>query len=116
MDFGFFYSYNPQSKIEVRNSKLLKIMAEKIYNISIAGCSRVAHLHAKAIQSIPNARLSGVWSRTNQTAEDFAALYKTKAYSDISEMVSDNKTDLVIVCTAHPFHMQPAIEAAKAGS
>ena len=31
-------------------------MTERIYNISIAGCSRVAHLHAKAIQSIPNAK------------------------------------------------------------
>jgi predicted dehydrogenase len=39
-----------------------------------------------------------------------------KQYADISEMVTDNKVDLVIVCTAHPFHIQPAIEAAKAGA
>ena len=91
-------------------------MAHKIYNISIAGCSRVAHLHAKAIQNIPNARLSGVWSRTARKAEEFASAYKTKAYSDISRMVSENKTDLVIVCNAHPYHIQPVIEAAMAGS
>jgi UDP-N-acetyl-2-amino-2-deoxyglucuronate dehydrogenase len=47
-------------------------MAERIYNIAIAGCGKVAHLHAKAIQSVPNARLAGVWSRTLKTAEDFA--------------------------------------------
>ena len=91
-------------------------MAERIYNISIAGCGKVAHLHAKAIQSIPNARLAGVWSRTSRKAEDFASLYKTQAYSDISKMVKENKTDLVIVCTAHPYHKQPAIEAALAGA
>ncbi|MEI8224751.1 MAG: Gfo/Idh/MocA family oxidoreductase, partial [Bacteroidota bacterium] len=91
-------------------------MAEKIYNISIAGCSKVAHLHAKAIQSISNARLAGVWSRTQKTAEDFASVYKTQAYSDISRMVTENNVDLVIVCTAHPFHIQPAVEAAKAGA
>lgn len=91
-------------------------MAERIYNISIAGCSKVAHLHAKAIQNIPNAHLTGVWNRTTQTAKDFASVYKTLAYSDITKMVTDNEVDLVIVCTAHPFHIQPALEAARAGA
>ncbi len=91
-------------------------MAERIYNISIAGCSKVAHLHAKAIQGIPGVRLAGVWNRTTLKAKEFASVYKTKAYSDISRMVHDNKIDLVIVCTAHPFHKQSAVEAARAGA
>jgi len=91
-------------------------MTEKIFNISIAGCSKVAHLHAKAIMSIPNAHLTGVWSRTSQKANSFAAEYNVKAYSDVMTMVKGNNVDLVIVCTAHPFHIQPAIEAAKAGA
>jgi UDP-N-acetyl-2-amino-2-deoxyglucuronate dehydrogenase len=92
------------------------IMAERIINISIAGCSKVAHLHVKAIQNIPNTRLAGVWNRTLKTAENFATVYKTKAYQDIPGMVDENNTDLLIVCTAHPFHIQPAVEAAKAGA
>lgn len=91
-------------------------MSERIFNISIAGCSKVAHLHAKAILSIPNARLAGVWSRTTKKANDFANAYNTKSYSGIAEMIEENSTDLVVVCTAHPFHLQPAIEAAKAGA
>lgn len=91
-------------------------MSGKIYNISIAGCGKVAHLHAKAIKRIPNARLAGVWSRTQKTAEDFALVYKTQAYSDISQMITENKVDLVIVCTPHPFHKQPAVEAAMSGA
>jgi len=91
-------------------------MSDRIFNISIAGCSKVAHLHAKAIQNIPNARLAGVWSRTPEKARDFASLYNTSSYSGIAEMVRENQTDLVIVCTAHPFHRQPAVEAAKAGA
>lgn len=91
-------------------------MTKRIFNISIAGCGKVAHLHAKAIQSIPDARLAGVWSRTPRSANDFASVYKTQAYSDISQMVHENHTDLVIVCTPHPFHMQPAVEAAGAGA
>ena len=76
----------------------------------------MAHLHAKAILSIPNARLAGVWSRTTSKAEDFASLYKTQAYSDISKMVTENKSDLVIICNAHPYHKSPAVEAAFAGA
>ncbi|MCJ7447107.1 MAG: Gfo/Idh/MocA family oxidoreductase [Bacteroidales bacterium] len=91
-------------------------MPERKYNISIAGCGKVAHLHARAISNIPNARLSGVWSRTPKTAKEFASQYKTRPYSDISQMVLENESDLVIVCTPHPFHRQPAIEAAEAGA
>lgn len=91
-------------------------MIKRIYNISIAGCGKVAHLHAKAIQNIPGARLAGVWSRSPKSAKDFASLYKTKAYTEIAPMVLENEVDLVIVCTPHPFHRQPAIEAAEAGA
>jgi UDP-N-acetyl-2-amino-2-deoxyglucuronate dehydrogenase len=91
-------------------------MSERIFNISIAGCGKVAHLHAKAVKSIPNARLSGVWSRTPKTAEEFAVKYDTIPYGSISQMVKENNTDLVIVCTPHMFHKQPAVEAANAGS
>ncbi len=91
-------------------------MAKKITNISIAGCGKVAHLHAKAIQNIPDARLVGVWSRSQKSARDFAALYKTRAYPEIGQMVIENDVDLVIICTPHPFHRKPAIEAAEAGA
>ena len=91
-------------------------MAERVFNISIAGCGKVAHLHAKAVKSIPNARLAGVWSRTPKTAEEFALKYNTVPYKAIYQMVKENKTDLVIVCTPHMFHKEPSIEAAEAGS
>jgi predicted dehydrogenase len=91
-------------------------MSERIFNISIAGCSRVAHLHAKAILNIPNAKLSGVWNRTAVKAEDFAAQYKTHAFPDVSRMVKQNRSDLVIVCNAHPYHKNPAVDAALAGA
>ncbi len=91
-------------------------MSGKIYNVAIAGCGKVAHLHAKAIANIPGACLSGVWSRTFATASDFAAKYRTTPYMDIKTMVKESNVDLVIVCTPHPFHRQPAVEAAEAGA
>ena len=91
-------------------------MAAKIYNIAIAGCGKVAHLHAKAISGLQNARLSAVWSRTKETAKMFAREYGVSHCPDISEMVSRFKIDLVIICTPHPYHKIPALEAVRAGA
>lgn len=86
------------------------------YKIGIIGCGKVAHLHAKAINNLECAILTGVWSRSASTAEGFARQYKVNAYDDIATMVTDSSMDLVIVCTPHPFHKEPTIEAAKAGA
>jgi UDP-N-acetyl-2-amino-2-deoxyglucuronate dehydrogenase len=91
-------------------------MPDRIYNIAIAGCGKVAHLHAKAIQSISNANLAAVWSRTLKSAEIFAQKYNAKPYSAVSKMVRECRIDLIIVCTPHMFHKGPAVEAAEAGS
>jgi len=91
-------------------------MKTKVYNIAILGCGKVAHLHAQAVQNLPNASLAAVWSRTKQTAVDFARQYKTRPFETISEMAEKAEIDLAIVCTPHPFHREPAIEAAKAGA
>ncbi len=91
-------------------------MTGKLYNIAILGCGKVAHLHAQAIENLSNARLAAVWSRTKASAAEFASQYNVKSYDNISAMVNSKSIDMVIVCTPHPFHRSPAIEAAKAGA
>ena len=91
-------------------------MKNKTHNIAILGCGKVAHLHAKAVQNLPNARLAGVWSRTEKTAKDFAERYKVPSYTDIEKLIKEEKIDLVIICTPHPFHLEPAQKAALAGA
>lgn len=91
-------------------------MKTKVYNIAILGCGKVAHLHAQAIQNLPNASLAAVWSRTKTTADEFAEQYDTRSFLNISEMIVQAKIDLALICTPHPFHRDPAIEAAKAGA
>lgn len=90
--------------------------SNKIYQIAILGCGKVAHLHAKAISGIENARLAGVWSRSPETARNFAQIYQTQSYPTVSELVKGENIDLAIVCTPHPFHMEPAVEAARNGA
>ena len=91
-------------------------MENNLFNIAILGCGKVAHLHAKAIQNIPDARLSGVWSRTPETAKNFAYEYDIEAFTDISKLVSEKEINLAIVCTPHPFHLESTLQAAEAGA
>lgn len=91
-------------------------MKKPTFNIAILGCGKVAHLHAQAIQNLSNAKLVAVWSRTKNTADKFAGIYETEAFENITEMVTLGKIDLAIVCTPHPFHREPATEAAAAGA
>jgi UDP-N-acetyl-2-amino-2-deoxyglucuronate dehydrogenase len=91
-------------------------MKKNQFQIAILGCGKVAHLHAQAVQNLPNAKLAAVWSRTKKTADEFAEQYETRSFQNIAEMINQAKIDLSIVCTPHPFHREPAIEAAKAGA
>jgi len=86
------------------------------YNIAVLGCGKVAHLHAKAIQNLPNATLAGVWSRSINTAKNFADQYKVHFYTEIEKLVKEQEIDLAIVCTPHPFHLEPVLKAASAGA
>jgi predicted dehydrogenase len=85
-------------------------------NIAILGCGKVAHLHAKAIQNLPNARLAGVWSRSAKSAETFAAQYSVPFYSEVEDLIKNENISLAIVCTPHPFHREPSEKAALAGA
>jgi len=90
--------------------------SDSLHNIAILGCGKVAHLHAKAVQNLPNARLAGVWSRSKSTAETFAAQYKVPFYTQIDELIQTENIDLAIICTPHPFHLEPAEIAAVNGA
>ncbi|EDY83812.1 Homoserine dehydrogenase, NAD binding domain family [Verrucomicrobiia bacterium DG1235] len=84
--------------------------------MGIAGCGKVAHLHARAIADLESIELVGVWSRTWANAVEFADSYEVKACERIAEMVRNESIDIVIVCTPHPFHADSVEEAARAGA
>jgi predicted dehydrogenase len=107
---------NKKMKHKPTTSNLHPAPSNLTFNIAILGCGKVAHLHAKAVQNLKNARLAGVWSRTPKTAIMFAAQYGTTFYAEIKDLVKREKIDLVIVCTPHPFHLEPVLEAAIAGA
>ena len=87
-----------------------------IMNVAIIGCSKIAHLHAKAILQIPTLNFKAVWSRTPESAQKFVDKYVVKAYSSIAEMIREENIQMAVICTAHPYHAELAIQAMEAGA
>jgi len=82
----------------------------------IIGCGKVAGIHAAALKSLPGSLFKAVCSRNETKVKEFAARYGVKPYTSVTEMVSNEKLDAVCICTSHPAHRIPAIEALEAGA
>ena len=82
----------------------------------IIGCGKVAHIHAKALQNIKESEFMAVYSRTPEKGNKFADQYGVKAYTDISEMISDTGIEAVVVGTPHPAHAETTLPAINSGA
>lgn len=90
-------------------------MTKKI-RIGIIGCGKVADLHAGALKDIENSAFVAACDKDEVRARAFASKYNVKAYTDVTEMVKSEKLDMVTVCTPHPVHKVPTIDALNAGA
>jgi UDP-N-acetyl-2-amino-2-deoxyglucuronate dehydrogenase len=87
-----------------------------ILKTGIIGLGKVAGMHADALTAIPKSEFTAVCGRDEKRTQEFASKYGVKAYTSVNEMVSKEKLDIVTICTPHPAHKVPAIEALKAGA
>jgi predicted dehydrogenase len=81
----------------------------------IIGCGMIANFHAKAIADIRGAKIVACFDMFGAAAERFAEQTGCQAYGDLKEMLADPAVDIVTICTPSGAHMEPAVEAAKAG-
>jgi predicted dehydrogenase len=82
----------------------------------IVGCGKVARYHAAALVNLEGSDLRAVCSRSPEKATVFGKAYGAKGYDDVASMVVHEQLDMVIVCTPHPNHKDPALDAMKAGA
>jgi len=57
----------------------------------------------------------GVCGRNPSRAKEFAEQYGISAYTDVHKMATEAGVQAVIICTPHPAHALPVIQAAEAG-
>jgi predicted dehydrogenase len=87
-------------------------------NFCIVGCGMIARFHARALQEIPQARISALVSRRIANAEQLIAetgIARCGMYSTLEEALQREAIDAVIVTTASGAHREPALTAAAAG-
>ncbi len=82
---------------------------------ALVGCGKVGHLHAAALQSLPESEFVAVCGRTLEKAAAFAEKYRVAAFTDVRDMLAKSKAEAIFVCTPHPEHAAPTITAAQAG-
>ncbi len=88
----------------------------KTLNTAIIGCGKVAHYHATALQQIPESNFVAVQGRNPDRVTEFAGKYGVNPHTDIAQMISKENVSVVIICTPHPAHRDPALAAIRAGA
>ncbi|MCE5348220.1 MAG: Gfo/Idh/MocA family oxidoreductase [Bacteroidales bacterium] len=87
----------------------------KIWNFGIIGAGLIADFHAKAIQSLENAKLVGICGSNRDKAMNLADKYKCRLFADCDEMLRSDEIEVVTIATPSGAHMEPVIEAARHG-
>jgi UDP-N-acetyl-2-amino-2-deoxyglucuronate dehydrogenase len=83
---------------------------------AVVGLGKVADTHATALLELEESDFRAVCSRSIEKAKKFAKKYNVLPFQNIAEMITQAGIQAVLICTPHPFHALPTIEAAQAGA
>ncbi|MDF9407872.1 MAG: putative 4,5-dihydroxyphthalate dehydrogenase [Pelotomaculum sp. PtaB.Bin013] len=81
----------------------------------IAGCGRIARVHANEIVALPQAELVAVNDIDPFVLKNFASYYNVKGYRDYKKMLEERDLDVVVICTPSGLHAKMGILAARSG-
>lgn len=85
-------------------------ITSEIINWGILGPGSIANRFAKGLQSVPDAKLYAVGSRSLQKADEFADKHDApKRYSRYEELAADPDVQAVYIATPHPQHKDAAL-------
>ena len=81
----------------------------------IVGCGNIAHLHAQALQAIPQARLVGFCGKGAERASSLGKKYGVEWSVDLVSFLARPEIQAVTLCTPSGTHMELGCQAAGAG-
>lgn len=85
------------------------------HGFGIIGAGLIAEVHARAIDTIMDAELVGVFDHNPGKTVAFAKKYKCNAFESLEELCNDDRIDMVCICTPSGKHLEPALAAITAG-
>src|SRR3954469_5069570 len=83
--------------------------------IAIIGCGMISEFQSKAINALPDPRVVGFYDTVAEMAKKRAGGFGGRPYATIDEMLADPAVHAVSICTPSGLHMEPAVQAARAG-
>lgn len=90
--------------------------SSRTYGFAIVGIGMIAEFHAQALAHVEGARLVGVASRNGARAQAFARKHNVPfATTSVADLVARPDVDVVCVTTPSGAHLEPALEAVRAG-
>ena len=87
---------------------------EKI-GFGVIGLGSISETHARALQDQENCYLVGGFHRNHEKADKWASDHNCKAFYSLEEMFADPEIKAVSVTTPSGYHLDPALEAIRAG-
>jgi len=91
------------------------MMPRNKLRVAILGAGLIAPNHAAGFQEVPEqAKVVAVCDINRENAENLAALFDAKIYSDYRELIADPQVDLVDVLLPHHLHYAAAMAVIQA--
>ncbi|HZN59855.1 MAG TPA: Gfo/Idh/MocA family oxidoreductase [Planctomycetota bacterium] len=88
-------------------------MKDKI-GIAIVGCGMISEFQARAIQALPDARLTGFYNRTPAPARRRSEQFGAPVFESLEDLLVAQDVDAVSICTPSGAHLEPALAAFRA--
>lgn len=85
------------------------------HGFGIIGAGAIAEVHARAIDTIMEAELIGVYDHNPDKTTTFSMKFNCKAFDSADELCEDSRIDIVCVCTPSGLHLEPALTVINAG-
>lgn len=90
--------------------------SHRTLGFGIIGAGMIADFHARAIKDAPNCRLVGVCGRSADRTAEFARRHAAHfSTTDPAALFARSDIDVVCIVTPSGAHLEPALEAARAG-
>lgn len=87
----------------------------KTWGIAVIGSGGIADFHLRAVKDLPNAKLVGLYSRTEQRAKENGEKFACDWTTNYEELVQRADVDLVIITTSSGSHYKIGMAALEAG-
>ena len=84
---------------------------------AIIGCGKIGHTHALALSTLAESELVAVCDNQLSRAQAFASQYGgARAFDSVADMLKSIDVEAVTICTPHPLHEEPCVQAVQAGA